>query len=92
MSRSGCKALQLQSAAEYIAALDWFRLVYDYTLPVQLRRLVGLAPQITNDGFQRDDPAVQGDEYDWLLDPLNPHSIARTRRNTYLRYTELAII
>ena len=85
-------ALQLQSAAEYIAALDWFRLVYDYTLPVQLRRLVGLAPQITNDGFQRDDPAVQGDEYDWLLDPLNPHSIARTRRNTYLRYTELAII
>jgi hypothetical protein len=85
-------ALQLQSAGEFIAALDWFRLVYDYTLPVALRRLVGLAPQITIADFQRDDPAVQGDEYDWLLDPLNPHSIARTRRNTYLRYTQLSII
>jgi hypothetical protein len=85
-------ALQLQSAGEFIAALDWFRLVYDYTLPVPLRRLVGLAPQITNDDFQRDDPAVQGDEYDWLLDPLDPHSIARTRRNSYLRYTKISII
>jgi hypothetical protein len=85
-------ALQLQSAGEFVAALDWFRLVYDYTLPATQRRLVGLAAQITQDGFTRDDPAVQDDAYDWLLDPLNPHSIARTRRNTYLRYVQISIV
>lgn len=86
-------ALQLQKAQEFVAALDWFRLVYDYTLPSQQRRLIGLAPYKTNvKDFQRDDPSKEGDEYDWLLDPLNPHSIAQTRKNTYLRFTLLSII
>jgi hypothetical protein len=29
---------------------------------------------------------------DWLLDPLNPHAIAATRRNTYTRFTILSIV
>src|SRR5262249_55263877 len=86
-------ALTLQKGAEYVAALDWFRLVYNYSLPRAQRSLLGLAPHKTNDNdFQRDDPHVQGDEYDWLLDPLNPHSIAQTRRDTYLRFTKISII
>src|SRR5262249_16456041 len=28
---------------------------------------------------------------DWLLDPLDPHAIATTRRNAYTRFTILAI-
>jgi hypothetical protein len=85
-------ALRLQSAREFIASLDWFRLVYDYTLPAQQRQLVGLAPPKATNDFQRDNPAVQGDEYDWLLDPLNPHAIAQTRKGTYSRFTQLSII
>lgn len=77
-------ALQLQRSNEYVAALDWFSLVYDYTKPAKERALVGLAPQTSADPYKRAD--------DWLLDPLNPHAIARTRDKTYLRYTLLAII
>jgi len=80
-------ALQLQRSGDYVAALDWFRLVYDYTKPADKRSLVGLAPLASaTTSYARDQ------HYDWLLDPLNPHSIARTRANTYLRYTLLATI
>lgn len=86
-------ALKLQQMQEFVAALEWFRLTYDYTLPSERRLLIGLAARKTNaKEFVRDDPAVKGDEYDWLLDPLNPHSIAQTRPNTYVRYTLLSII
>src|SRR5205823_1591213 len=82
--------LQLQRGGEYVAALDWFRLVYDYTLPSQQRSLIGLALGPSG-GNYRDDPNIQGDEYDWLRDPLNPHAIARTRRNAYHRFTLLSV-
>ncbi|HVG39502.1 MAG TPA: hypothetical protein VM870_09445 [Pyrinomonadaceae bacterium] len=80
-------ALQLQKSGAYLAALDWFRLVYDYNAQPAFRRLVGLPPEsaTATDGFTRD-------AQNWLLDPLNPHSIAATRRNTYPRYTLMAII
>ena len=29
---------------------------------------------------------------DWLLDPLNPHAIAETRKDTYTRFTLLSLI
>lgn len=85
-------ALKLQQMQEFVFALDWLRLVYDYALPSASRRLVGLAPRTGTTGFLRDDPRIRGDEYDWLLDPLNPHSIAQTRAKTYLRYTLLTVI
>src|SRR5207244_3580062 len=88
-------ALQLQKSGQYQAALDWFRLVYDYTLPTGNpgeRRLIGLAPYTTNvQDFQRGGPSPD-DDYEWLLDPLNPHSIAQTRKNTYSRFTQLSVI
>ena len=79
-------ALGLQRGGEYIAALDWLRTAYDYTAPVSKRKIY--------DGLVREESL--GDVYkrapDWLLDPLNPHSIAATRRNTYTRYTLQAIV
>jgi len=80
-------ALQLQKSGAYIEALDWFRLVYDYTVPPAVQQLVGLPAEASTitDGFARN---VQN----WLLDPLNPHSIAVTRRHTYTRYTLMAIV
>lgn len=80
-------APQLQKSGAYIEALDWFRLVYDYTAPPAVQQLVGLPAEASTiaDGFARN---VQN----WLLDPLNPHSIAVTRRHTYTRYTLMAIV
>ena len=79
-------ALRLQDAGEYTAALDWFRTVYDYTVPPGERKVYdGLVREESlTELYQRPD--------DWLLDPLNPHAIARTRRNAYLRFTLLSII
>jgi hypothetical protein len=79
-------ALQLQGRGEYIAALDWFRTAYDYSVPVALRKIYyGLT-------LEESLPSVYQRGPDWLLDPLNPHTIAATRANTYTRYTLLSII
>jgi hypothetical protein len=74
-------ALGLQRTGEYSAALDWLRTVYDYTAPPATRKIYhGLvAEESLGEVYKRGQ--------DWLLDPLNPHSIAATRRNTYTRYT-----
>lgn len=79
-------ALQLQQAGHYTAALDWFRTVYDYSLPPDQRKIYyGLeAEESFKTGFERVN--------DWLLDPLNPHAIASTRANSYTRFTLLFII
>ncbi len=79
-------ALQLQRSGVYIEALDWLRLIYDYTSPLS-PHLVGLPPesQSTTADFQ----CIVNT---WLLDPLNPHTIAETRHGAYTRFTLLAII
>jgi Tc toxin complex TcA C-terminal TcB-binding domain len=79
-------ALQLQRRSHYTEALDWFRTVYDYSMPKPVRKIYyGLAKEesLTN-SYERAE--------DWLLDPLNPHSIAATRINTYTRFTLLATV
>ncbi|MBL7792408.1 MAG: VCBS repeat-containing protein [Saprospiraceae bacterium] len=80
-------ALQLQNSGLYIQALDWFRQVYDYNQPGAYRKLIGLSP---------DDPNINDDYLrnlnDWLLDPLNPHAIAKIRHQAYTRFTLLSII
>jgi len=80
-------ALQWQKSGNFIAALDWLRLVYDYTAPIAQRALLGLPPELpaTATTYQR---KIQT----WLLDPLNPHAIGQTRANAYSRYTQLSII
>ena len=81
-------ALKLQESAEYEAALGWFRTVYDFagTGDGDRRIYYGLVAE--------DGPG--GDNYkwslDWLGDALNPHTIARTRRNSYTKYTLLCIV
>ena len=80
-------ALQLQKSGAYVAALDWLRLVYDYTLPAAQRTLVGRPPAApaTTGAYARDIAT-------WLLDPLNPHSIAATRSHADVRFVLLSII
>ena len=79
-------ALQLQSRGQYVAALDWFRSLYDYSGPVKQRKIYyGLeAEEALAASYERAE--------DWLLDPLNPHAIAETRRNTYTRFTLLSLV
>src|SRR5215510_6002156 len=79
-------ALQLQAAGQYSAALDWFRSVYDYSVTIEQRKIwYGLQ-------HEGSPPTTYGRAADWLLDPLNPHSIAKTRVDTYTRFTILALI
>lgn len=79
-------ALQLQARGQFTSALDWFRTVYDYSVPSTARKIYyGLVREETlSTQFDRVD--------DWLLDPLNPHAIAATRALSYTRYTLLSII
>jgi Tc toxin complex TcA C-terminal TcB-binding domain len=79
-------ALSLQRSGDYIAALDLFRTFYDYTTDKNARKIYyglfieGSLPNTYKRGA------------DWLFDPLNPHAIAATRKNTYTRFTILAIV
>lgn len=86
-------AMQLQAAGQYIAALDWFRTVYDYSVD----------PDVDEDGdhrkisrvLSRDDSQEEAEfdrADDWLLDPLDPHGIALTRPGTYTRFTLMALV
>jgi len=79
-------ALKLHQNGQYIAALDWFKTIYNYTAPVDERKVYpGLK-------FEEDISTEYERSNDWLLDPLNPHSIAKTRANAYTRYTLFALI
>lgn len=79
-------ALELQRNGHFQAALDWFRLIYDYTQGPHHRKIwYGLsAEESLAYTLSRNE--------DWLSDPINPHAIARTRRNTYTRFTQLSLI
>lgn len=78
--------LQLQKRGHYAEALDWFSMVYHFSAPPSERKVYhGLVEEENfKDGLSR--------KNNWLLDPLNPHSIAETRANTYTRFTILRII
>ena len=82
-------ALQLQRSGYYQAALDWFRIVYDFsaaTPPKAAKKIYyGLVAEQYLDW-------VSERPEDWLRDPLNPHLIAGTRPDTYTRYTLLSIV
>lgn len=79
-------ALQLQQNREFVAALDWFRTVYDYSVP-PVNRTIWY-------GFEREVayPVVFTRTPEWLLDPLNPHAIAAARRFAHTRFTVLSIV
>lgn len=79
-------ALQLQKRGEYTAALDWYRTVYDYSAQPAFRKIYH--------GLKEEESYSPGYERigQWLLEPLDPHSIAATRRNTYTRFTLLSLV
>ena len=81
-------ALGLQATGEYVAALDWFATVYDYRAPLPDRYIDhGLALDATLPAT-----SVLRQPEGWLLDPLNPHAIARARRAATARYAIGAVI
>jgi len=78
--------LQLQQRGQYTAALDWFRSVYDYSAPPEQRKIYyGLTLETSLS-------AVYRRAGEWLLDPLNPHVLASTRRNSYTRFTIVSLV
>ena len=76
-------ANRLREAGAYQSALDWCRLAYDYSAPTA-RRIVS---QKLLDNRILHPSVYEG----WLQDTLNPHAIAETRTNAYLKYTILLI-
>jgi hypothetical protein len=84
-------ALELQNAAQYEAALDWYRLIYAYELPLtgtgsdaQRRIFPGLGAESTQSRYLQI-PS-------WIVDASNPHQVALTRACPYTRFTILSIV
>lgn len=72
--------LQLQASGQSQAALDWMRLVYDWSADGENRKIYFWLTQEEHGlDFSR--------ATDWLLDPLNPHLIAQTRGWAYTAFT-----
>lgn len=83
-------ALALNAAGYYLAALDCFRTIYDYEAPVGPPNLRNIYYGLELDAKGPEQTQYQHAE-DWLLDPLNPHLIASTRRLTYTRFTLITL-
>lgn len=84
-------ALQLQSAGQYLASLDWFRTVYNYEAEIGPPNKRNIYYGLELDAKLPDIPIYQQAD-DWLRDPLNPHLIAATRRYSYTRFTLLSLV
>lgn len=79
-------ALQLSNNGYYQEALDWFRNVYNYNAPEELRKIYyGLILEEYNAN-------IADRVAEWYKDPINPHGIAATRKNTYTRFTIISIV
>lgn len=80
-------ASRLQQARQFTAALDWYRLVYDYNQPLNSRKIYSglvLEHNITTT-YQRTPQ--------WLRDGLNPHTIVRNARaDAYTKFTLMSIV
>ena len=75
-----------QQSGDFVAALDWYRTVYDYAGDGFDRTVVRLLDEFGGSA------AVERDENRWLEDPLNPHRIARTRARAYQRFVLISIV
>lgn len=73
-------AQHLERSGEYLAALDWYKAVYAYTLPTNRKVYKGLI-------LEENDPNHFGRTDDWLRADFNPHKVAQTRANVYTRFT-----
>lgn len=84
-------ALALQSSKQYLAALDCFRTFYDYEAPVGPPNTRNIYYGLELDAKLADATVYQQSD-GWLLDPLNPHQIATTRRYAYTRFTIMVLV
>lgn len=80
-------ALDQQKRGQFEAALLWYRSIYDYTTSDFNNRKIfhGLV-------LESSITTIPTRAANWLLDPLDPHAIASTRRNAYTKYTVMNII
>ena len=78
-------AQALQRAGQYQAALDWYRIVYAFDLPAEVRKIhYGLeAEEERRNAFVRPD--------DWLQTGLDVHRMALDRTNASTRFTLMSI-
>ena len=76
----------LQQTGDYQLALDWYKTIYNYT--------VNAPSRIIYYGLQayRNQTTLYTKSDIYLTDSLNPHSIAVTRPDSYLRYTVSSIV
>jgi hypothetical protein len=78
-------AQYLERSGEYLAALDWYKAVYAYTLPANRKIYKGLT-------LKESDADEFAKTPDWLLEDFNPHKVAQTRGNVYTRYTIRSLV
>ncbi|HEY9284961.1 MAG TPA: neuraminidase-like domain-containing protein [Pyrinomonadaceae bacterium] len=77
-------ALTLQQRGEFEAALDFYRWVYDFT------RGEFRAPRVKELLDARQGEVQRYDE--WLVDPLDPHAVAKTRAGADERFILISVI
>src|SRR6185369_9065854 len=80
-------ASRLQQARQFTAALDWYRLIYDYNVAVDKRKIYfGLVLEHSIATTYQRTPQ-------WLRDGLNPHTIVRNARaDAYTKFTLMSIV
>ncbi|HVR25359.1 MAG TPA: neuraminidase-like domain-containing protein [Candidatus Polarisedimenticolia bacterium] len=78
-------ALRLMQDGDYADALDWLRMVYDYEDGVANAKI---AYKLILDAGQPDFTR----QANWLRDPLDPHAIAESRKDSYTKFTILTIV
>lgn len=82
-------AQQLIKNGHYEEALDWLLTTYDFRQHVAANRVI--YEGLNLDGSSNLAMLTRNFD-DWLLDPLDPHSLGRTRNNSYLKFTLRTII
>ncbi|MGL5930098.1 MAG: OmpL47-type beta-barrel domain-containing protein, partial [Dermatophilaceae bacterium] len=68
-------ALALHRAGQYLAALDWFRMVYQYDLPAGIGRANWYGLVLEADPTPPNEPLLYERNVFWLAKELNPHEI-----------------
>ena len=76
-------ALHERRHGNFLAALDWYRTLYDY----ETRTAVSYR---LNQHNPSEAPYLRDGK--WLADPLNPHAIADLRKHSHLRFVLISII
>ena len=83
-------ALHLQRQGRYRAALDWFYTLFDGPSSSGMHLMCNWLDPADSPPESDADPYTRPG--DWLLDPFNPHSVAKFRHGAYRRFTLICLI